>query len=263
MSAFKSCRRWLEGHGYLGLVEGGTTPLFRAAVLADPAEGNRCPLYVLATPRRRCQIRKPEPGPAVNRPLPRSRRDLGLAPRAREASPKVKRREGPRSARSARAAARCFCPASLPANPQRGPGGGRRGPGTFTLTSGGSPLSISATWPGCSSLRDGPGRTSCRRSTTSPAAASTATSPGVRSPARVGRVPAWPVARPGRHPLPSRSQLAAADRERVLAEQARRRAERRRAVRVRRGRGGRQGDAVGQAGRVARPGSGVCRSGVC
>jgi hypothetical protein len=89
VSTFKACRRWLEGHGYLGLVEGGTTPLFRAGVLADPEQGNRCPLYVLATPRRRCQIRKPESGSAINRPLPRSRRDLGKALRAREVHPKI------------------------------------------------------------------------------------------------------------------------------------------------------------------------------
>jgi hypothetical protein len=90
VSAFKSCRRWLETHGYLGLVEGGTTPLFRAGVLADPCEQNRCPVYVLATPRRRCRIRKPADSLLVNRPLPRSRRDLGIAPRARDLHPKIK-----------------------------------------------------------------------------------------------------------------------------------------------------------------------------
>ena len=263
VSAFKSCRRWLEDHGYLGLVEGGTTPLFRAAVLAESAEGNRCPLYVLTTPRRRCQIRKPESGPTINRPLPRSRRDLGTALRAHEASPKIKRREGPRSARTACAAARCPCPAQVPPNPQRSPGGGRRDPGPVPLTSGGLSIEhlrhlgrpyFTAGWTGADVLHaidhDARGR-------------GYGYAQGVRSPAAWARARLAAWLGPDGTPLPSRSQLAAAARERDQADQARRRAERRRAVRVHRGRGGRQGDAVGPAGRVARPGPGLCTSGVC
>lgn len=224
VSAFKSCRRWLEAHGYLGLVEGGTTPLFRAAVLADSSEANRCPLYVLATPRCRCQIRKPEPGSAVNRPLPRSRRDLGLAPRAHEGSPKVK-------SETARA------PRGQPVLPPGAPALHHR-PRTRSealavaaavqarsrflgqlsiehLRHLGRPF-FAAGWSGADVLHaidhDERGR-------------AYGYAQGIRSPAAWARARLAAWLGPDGLPLPSRSHLAAAARERDQAEQTRRRAE--------------------------------------
>ena len=67
------------------------------------------------------------------------------------------------------------------------------------VCSGGSLLSISATWPGRSSLRAGHPAISCTRSTTSRAAASTATRPDPL-PRRMDPLTARRVVRPERHP---------------------------------------------------------------
>jgi len=90
--------------------------------------------------------------------------------------------------------------------------------------SGGSLLSISGTWPGRSSPRAGHPGTSCTRSTTSPAAASTATPPASAPPAGWirSRLAAW--LGPDEVPLPSRSQRLTEARRQVLAEQTARRA---------------------------------------
>jgi hypothetical protein len=224
VSTFKSCRRWLEDHGYLGLVESGTTPLFRSGVLADPDEGNRCPLFVLATPRRRCQIRKPECGSAVNRPLPKSRRDLGKAPRAREGSPKAKSEK----ARAPRG--QPVLPPGTPALhwcPRTRTEALAVAAAVQTRSRFLGHLSIehlrhlgrpyfAAGWTGADLLHavdhDIRGRAyGYARAVHSPAAWARA------------RLAAW--LGPDGTPLPSRSQLRAADRERAKAEQAARRAE--------------------------------------
>jgi hypothetical protein len=229
VSAFKSCRRWLETHGYLGLVEGGTTPLFRAGVLADPAEGNRCPLYVLATPRRRCRIQKPLDGLPVNRPLPRSRRDLGKALRARELHPKIKSEK----ARAPRgqpmlppgASALHRCPrtrsealAVAAAIQARSRHLGRISAEHLRHV---ARSFFAAGWTGADVLaaidHEPGGRQHGYVS-------------GIRSPGRwtAYRLGLW--LGPDGLPLPSRSQLAAADRQRVLVEQVDRRAQRRKSA---------------------------------
>lgn len=73
VSAYKRARQWLEGHGYLGLVEPAFSPMFSPGVLAGQAGPNRSPVFVLTTPRRRCQIRKPAGDQSLNGPLSRAR----------------------------------------------------------------------------------------------------------------------------------------------------------------------------------------------
>jgi hypothetical protein len=59
VSTWKAARRWLEAHGYLGLVRGGRTPWLRAGVLVDDGAENEAAIFVLAIPRS-----KTAPGPA-------------------------------------------------------------------------------------------------------------------------------------------------------------------------------------------------------
>ena len=54
VTTYKKCRRWLEKHGYLGLVEPGSTPEFRPMALChSPDDRNTAAVYVLAVPAAR------------------------------------------------------------------------------------------------------------------------------------------------------------------------------------------------------------------
>jgi len=88
LSTWKRCRRWLEEHGYLGTVSGGWTPMLGPGVLADPAEPNQAPVYVIAVPAR-AGVSRPrypisERDDDCTGPLPSSRRDEGNPPHGRE-----------------------------------------------------------------------------------------------------------------------------------------------------------------------------------
>ena len=88
ISAYKTARRVLEDRGFLGLVAQGWTSALRAAVLDDRTGTSA--VFVLTVPRRKQRLRSDRESPRVNRPLTGSRREPGIAPRAREARAKVK-----------------------------------------------------------------------------------------------------------------------------------------------------------------------------
>ena len=88
ISAYKRARRVLEERGFLGLVAQGWTSALRAAVLDDRTGTSA--VFVLTIPRRKQRLRSDREPPRVNRPLTGSRREPGIAPRAREANPEVK-----------------------------------------------------------------------------------------------------------------------------------------------------------------------------
>ncbi len=96
VSTFKSARRWLEGHGYLGTVRPGWTPLLRAAALTGPDDPNCAAVYVLCVPRRRPRDTPPVPCEQLTRPLTPSRSEGGTSPaRPREAKHVAVLRTGP------------------------------------------------------------------------------------------------------------------------------------------------------------------------
>ena len=230
VSAYKRARQVLEERGLLGLVAQGWTSALRAGVLDDRTATSA--VFVLAIPRRKQRLPSDREPSRVNGPLTGFRRKPGKALRAREAEPEVTEpnpqghgREGPRFARTASAAAPVVPLPSvlslkIAARPWRRPGPCKSVPVCW----GGSPLSISGTWPGRSSLRAGHPGMSCTRSTTSRAAASTATRPGCTPPPG-GSAHAWPR---GSARAASRCRPAASSsprtRRQVLAEQAARRA---------------------------------------
>ena len=84
----QAARRVLEERGFLGLVAQGWTSALRAAVLDD--QTGTSAVFVLTIPRRKQRLRSDREPPRVNRPLTGSRREPDIAPRAREASPKIK-----------------------------------------------------------------------------------------------------------------------------------------------------------------------------
>jgi hypothetical protein len=112
VTAYRAARRWLQEHGYLGLVAGGWTSALRAAVLDDGDQ--LCPVYVLTIPRipKTRHIPPPRiPVPPVNRALTTSRSVVVKAPthtRGHPGEDQDQNQNGPRSARAA-----CPCPAEL------------------------------------------------------------------------------------------------------------------------------------------------------
>ena len=88
ISAYKAARRVLEERGFLGLVAQGWTSALRAAVLDDRTGTSA--VFVLTVPRRKQRLRSDGEPPRVNRPLAGSRREPGIALRAREARAEVK-----------------------------------------------------------------------------------------------------------------------------------------------------------------------------
>jgi hypothetical protein len=80
---------WLQERGLLGLVSPGTTADGRPAVLYADA-GNLAAVYVLTVPKRRSGTPSPVAGQSQFADLSSSRSELDRAPRAREATPKVK-----------------------------------------------------------------------------------------------------------------------------------------------------------------------------
>ena len=88
ISAYKAARRVLEDRGFLGLVAQGWTSALRAAVLDD--QTGTSAVFVLTVPRRKQRLRSDREPPRVNRPLTGSRREPGIALRAREARAEVK-----------------------------------------------------------------------------------------------------------------------------------------------------------------------------
>jgi hypothetical protein len=83
VTAYKAARRWLEQHGYLGLVAQGWTSSLSAAALDDGSSTSA--VFVLTVPRRKPVLRSPDVPEPVNRPLARPRSGLLQPPHAREA----------------------------------------------------------------------------------------------------------------------------------------------------------------------------------
>ena len=88
ISAYKRARQVLEERGFLGLVAQGWTSSLRAGAL-DDGTGTSA-VFVLTIPRRKQRLRSDREPSRVNGPLTGSRREPGIAPRAREASPEIK-----------------------------------------------------------------------------------------------------------------------------------------------------------------------------
>jgi hypothetical protein len=111
-STWKRCRRWLQGHGWLGLVRAGTTAwLHGAAVLNDQDAGNEAAVYVLSIPHAKRRITPAALVTPVTGPPSGSRSEPDLSPaRAREPKPG-------RGAASGRAV-----PPSVVAAVRKGPG---------------------------------------------------------------------------------------------------------------------------------------------
>ena len=85
ITAYRAARRVLEERGFLGLVAQGWTSALRASVLDDRTGTSA--VFVLTIPRRKQRLRSDREPPRVNRALTGSRREPGIAPRAREANP--------------------------------------------------------------------------------------------------------------------------------------------------------------------------------
>jgi hypothetical protein len=92
-STYKACRRWWEARGYLAIVRRGRTPALRPMVLADPDDRNEAQVYVLCVPRRKPPGCLPTAGETISRPLSGFRRKPDNAPNTQEAKPKVKPEE--------------------------------------------------------------------------------------------------------------------------------------------------------------------------
>ena len=88
ISAYKRARQVLEERGFLGLVAQGWTSALRAGAL-DDGTGTSA-VFVLTVPRRKQRLRSDGESSRVNGPLTGSRREPGIAPRAREARAEVK-----------------------------------------------------------------------------------------------------------------------------------------------------------------------------
>ena len=88
ISAYKAARRVLEDRGFLGLVAQGWTSALRAGAL-DDGTGTSA-VFVLTVPRRKQRLRSDRELSQVIRPLTGSRREPGIALRAREARAEVK-----------------------------------------------------------------------------------------------------------------------------------------------------------------------------
>src|ERR1039457_3565336 len=97
-AAYKTARRWLESHGYLGLVSAGSTPAFRPGVLSRADDANEAAVHLLTIPHRRPRTRPAECADTLIRPPSRSRSDPDESLCGREAKPEVK----PRKARAPR-----------------------------------------------------------------------------------------------------------------------------------------------------------------
>ncbi|MGH3217914.1 MAG: hypothetical protein ACRDPY_04150 [Streptosporangiaceae bacterium] len=217
--------RWLQEHGLAGLVSAGTTEAVRPGVLYA-GTGNLAAIYILTVPRRRSVLRRSGAGQERFADLTTPRSGVVKAPRARVASPQVKTRTD-RAARG------------LPMLP---PGASALHRQTRTRS---EALAVAATvqarsrhlgrlsvehlchlarpffaagWTGADILA---------AIDHEPAGRQHGYVSGVRSPGRWAayRLGLW--LGPDGLPLPSRSQLAAADRAQVQAEQAQRRAQRR------------------------------------
>jgi hypothetical protein len=87
------CVAWLQERGLLGLVSPGSTPELRPGVLYA-GTGNLAAVYVLAVPKQRPKLPRPDAGQERFADLSGSRSDPDIAPRAREARPKPKTRTG-------------------------------------------------------------------------------------------------------------------------------------------------------------------------
>jgi hypothetical protein len=79
VTTWKKCRKWLEGHGYLGTVRKGRLAGFRRVVAAVLDTGrNDAAVYVLAMPARpKRQLEPPPPVPPLARPPSCSRSEQG------------------------------------------------------------------------------------------------------------------------------------------------------------------------------------------
>jgi hypothetical protein len=99
VTAYKAARRWLEEHGWLGLVSQGWTSSLRALALDDGTSVSA--VFVLATPRRKPKLPSPGVTGPVNRPLTRSGGPLVLAPARARLERENQPHRGPRSARTA------------------------------------------------------------------------------------------------------------------------------------------------------------------
>ena len=88
VTAYRAARRVLEERGFLGLVAQGWTSALRASVLDDRTGTSA--VFVLTIPRRKQRLRSDGESPRVNRALAGSRREPGIALRAREARAEVK-----------------------------------------------------------------------------------------------------------------------------------------------------------------------------
>jgi hypothetical protein len=217
--------RWLEERGLIGLVSPGTTAALRPAVLYA-GTGNLAAIYVLTVPKRRSGLPQPQAGQQRFADLTTPRSGVVKAPRAHEAHPKVK----PKTARA---------PRGLPVLPPGAPAlhhQPRTRSEALAVAAAVQARSrhlgrisvehlrhvarsfFAAGWTGADLLaaldHEPGGRQHGYVS-------------GIRSPGRWAayRLGLW--LGPDGLPLPSRSQLAAADRRRVQAEQAVRRAEQR------------------------------------
>ena len=217
--------RWLEDRGLLGLVSAGTTAAIRPAVLYA-GTANLAAIYVLTVPRRRSQAPRVAAGQAGFADLTTPRSGVVKALRAREASPKVKseKARAPRgqSVLPPGTSALHHCPrtrsealAVAAAVQARSRHLGRISAEHLRHV---ARSFFAAGWTGADVLaaidHEPGGRQHGYVS-------------GIRSPGRWAayRLGLW--LSPGGLPVPSRSQLAAAERDRDRAEQWRRRAERR------------------------------------
>jgi hypothetical protein len=217
--------RWLQERGLLGLVSAGTTETVRPGVLYA-GTGNLAAIYVLTVPKRRSALPRPVAGQTRFADLTTPRSGVVIAPRAHEGSPRVKteKARAPRgqSMLPPGASALHHCPrtrtealAVAAAVQVRSRHLGRIS--VEHLRHVARPF-FAAGWTGADLLaaidHEPGGRQHGYVS-------------GIRSPGRWAayRLGLW--LGPGGLALPSRSQLAAAARDRERAEQSQRRAERR------------------------------------
>jgi hypothetical protein len=219
------CVAWLQGRGLLGLVSPGTTPDLRPGVLYA-GTGNLAAVYLLTVPRRKSRALTPVPGQDNFADLSRSRSELDKAPRAREARTNTKgkseRPPGAQPVLPRPANTLHTCPqtrseglAAALAVQEHARDLRRLSPEHVRHVS--RPY-FAAGWTPADVMHALDHEPSGRQH---------GYTSGIRSPAAWAKYRLGLWLGPDGLPLPSRSQLVAAARRRVLAEQAGRRAQRR------------------------------------
>jgi hypothetical protein len=228
ISAYKAARRALEQLGYLGLVSAGWTAALSAVALDDGS--STCPVFVLAIPKQKPLAARAAQEAPVNRPLACSRREHLTPPHAREARAETANSTTDRAAPGLPRVPRITWPAwQVPENRSNGLAAAEVVRSRARLLRRLSPEH----W-----------RSIARRFTAAGYSPGDVLHALERGPdgrqhgysAEVRSVAGWARYRlglwldPQGAPLPSPSQLRAAERKRVQAEQSARRAERLRAA---------------------------------